>query len=60
MNLFNLQIYPAGKVIVTENEFAKNGLILINGDIMSYKRLIEFQTKKYEDLDNERDKIRFD
>jgi hypothetical protein len=27
---------------------------------MSYKRLIEFQTKKYEDLDSERGKLLFD
>jgi hypothetical protein len=50
-----MHIYKAGKVITTESGSPSPiALILINGDVMSYKRLIDFTSSKFEEKDEER------
>lgn len=55
LSLFSMHIYKAGKVITTESGSPSPiALILINGDVMSYKRLIDFTSSKFEEKDEER------
>ncbi len=51
---FKLHFWNWGKVISTECGNAAQAIILLAGDVMQYKRLIEMQSSKYSEKDEER------
>ena len=49
-----MHIYTSGKVLSTESGRAPKAYILIEGSVMSYKRVIDFQSNKYDEKDEDR------
>lgn len=54
LSTFNMHIYTSGKVLSTESGRAPKAYILIEGSVMSYKRVIDFQSNKYDEKDEDR------
>jgi hypothetical protein len=56
LDLFQMQICKAGQVIMTESASTR-AVILIDGDVMSFKRMIEMQSSTYEHKEQQRGQL---
>jgi hypothetical protein len=56
LDLFQMQILKAGQVIMTESASTR-AVILIDGDVMSFKRMIEMQSSTFEHKEQQRDQL---
>ena len=55
LSLFKLQVLQKGQVIVTEKDYRSPlALILIDGDIIQYKRVVDFTSAPYEEKEAEK------